>query len=439
MIADGDIQNLARNSSWLFLAETLATIFSAIQFPIVARTLGAGSFGIMHSAIGWTSLVVTLFSLEIRSIIVKFLSHYLADKELNKAGALLKYAYLIDFCISVTVFLGLLATAELAADFWEIEGGQGAMFIRTAAFIKLFAMSQGISAATLRVLDRFKSISMVTTFGALLLFVLLVPMLLMSPSVERYLQILAGVTLVQTLALLFLAMREIRGRDVTAILAQPFSVIRADFAEMREMSISVYFSSIRKATLFSADVLILGKFGTNETVGVYKLAKQLADYINRLSNPIYNAIYPEIARLYSEESLAAVIKFVRRIFFIAVAVLIPSLLLVFVFSRPVIPLIFGEEYAPAIGVFLVLVVGKFWLAYIWANGFFLTIGKAVQLTWINIGAALVSLGLMLLLTPRFQAYGMAWAFVGNWAVWMLLITIYLFRLNRDPDFAKSAA
>ena len=55
-VIDTALQRLARNSGWLLAAEAVAAIVSVIQFPLVARLLGAEGYGTATLFGGWVSL-----------------------------------------------------------------------------------------------------------------------------------------------------------------------------------------------------------------------------------------------------------------------------------------------------------------------------------------------------------------------------------------------
>ena len=116
------------------------------------------------------------------------------------------------------------------------------------------------------------------------------------------------------------------------------------------MLFSINVDAIRKVATANADTVILGLFTGPYSVGIYRLAKQLAGYATRLSNPLYTALYPEIVRLYNEQGIERMRAFVgqlRRVLVIGVVALIGGAL---VLGRPIILGVFGYEYEPAIPV-----------------------------------------------------------------------------------------
>ncbi len=432
------LQRLLRNTGWLFAGETIATGVSIVQFPLVTRLLGAEAFGQLHLALAWAGLVVGILSLQLRNTIVKYLSEYLGEDATEKIRALVKLGFGLDIAVSLCVFGVLVGTAAIAAPWW-INTPQGAQLIQAAALVKVCAMTQGVSGAILRVFDRYKWLSTTTTAITIFLFLMLVPVLFLAASPLNYLRVMAISGLTQSAILLWLALRELHRHGVYNWWGASFSALRTDAAGIREMLVSMYFNSLRKAATNDADLLILGQFTGDATVGVYKLAKQLAGYLNRLSNPVYNAVYPEIARLYAESGSAALLGFVRRLFLIAVAILVPAVGLIYLFARPLVPLIFGAEYATSVSIFLILVLGNIWLVFIWAPGFLMTLGRAKDLTLINLAASFIFIVLGIWFTIRWEAIGMAWAFVANYALWVVMMAVYLWRLKLPPSQAETVA
>ena len=109
-----------------------------------------------------------------------------------------------------------------------------------------------------------------------------------------------------------------------------------------------------------------------------------------------------------------------------------SALLITVLSRPLVPIIFGTEYTAALPLFYIMMLMHVWLGLIWAPGLLLTLGKARQLTAINLASALTLISLLFLLTPTWGATGASIALVANYWAWTALMIWYI---GQIPDLA----
>jgi len=58
--------------------------------------------------------------------------------------------------------------------------------------------------------------------------------------------------------------------------------------------------TVRMASL-RLDTLVVGGYLGNSAAGLYKVAKELGRVLSRLSQPLYKAIYPDLAKLWGQE------------------------------------------------------------------------------------------------------------------------------------------
>ena len=78
-VIDTALQRLARNSGWLLAAEAVAAIVSVLQFPLVARLLGAEGYGKATLIVGWVGLLGSLLGIQTR----KTMGRYFVQKKWN--------------------------------------------------------------------------------------------------------------------------------------------------------------------------------------------------------------------------------------------------------------------------------------------------------------------------------------------------------------------
>jgi len=170
----------------------------------------------------------------------------------------------------------------------------------------------------------------------------------------------------------------------------------------------------------NADLVVLGWLTTPTQAGVYRLAKQLSASFGRFTNPIYDSLYPEVARLYAAEGPAAVRALVGRLMRGVLAGLAIAIAGAYLLSPWVVPLVFGPEYIPSVPLFYLIVLGNLWAVGLWIPSVMLSAGRAKQLTVINTISSLVMLATLLILTQLWGAYGAAIALLSFHIVWLAL-------------------
>ena len=95
-----------------------------------------------------------------------------------------------------------------------------------------------------------------------------------------------------------------------------------------------------------------------------------------LSDPVYQATYPELARLIHEGATADARRLTDSIRRRAWLVIVPACMLVTLLAGWVIPLVFGTAYTSAVPLVQLLVWQLVWIPYLWVPGLLLSMGKA---------------------------------------------------------------
>ncbi|MBH28106.1 MAG: hypothetical protein CL789_02570 [Chloroflexi bacterium] len=424
------LQRLARNSGWLLAAESVAAIMSVIQFPLVARLLGAEGYGKATLIVGWVGLVGSLLGIQTRKTIVKYLSLYLSHNQNLQAVAIVKLGLLLNISMATVTCVAMYIIAP-ALSLWLLDSTDGALLFRIIILRDFFASTAGTSTSILRVLNHFKWLSIVNALSSISTFVLVAIALLNRFEVIGYLTAISAVSITQSIILLLYSNNKLQTQCNVRIWTAKLGVLQQHYDEIRIMLISMKLDGLRKIATDKADVVILGLFVNMQSIGLYKMGKQLATYVTRLSNPIYSAIYPELANLYHERGKEYIPQFVGSITrWMLLAMFILTTLLLSI-AGTLVPLVFGNEYIPALPIFYLIMLMHIWLVLIWAPGLMLTFGKARQLMSINLTSAAIMMGLLFILIPIWGINGAAIALVTNYWIWSGLILWYI---SRIPDF-----
>ncbi len=419
-IGDASLKRLVKNASLLFGAETVVTLIGAVQFPLVTRLLGVGNYGAWGIVISWVGLIGQILAFRLWETVIKYFSQFMAGEDEPRALALLKLCLLIDFIVGVVTFLVVTASAGLAASFVLKARPDGADLIRLEAFNMLMGMSMSVWMAVLRVFDRFKVISAYNVASAIALFVFWMSALALHAGVGGLILATATVKLCQTLALANMARRDLQKRFKGSWFAADLNTLRGYRREIWVMLFSMNVDAIRKIALGNADMVVLGWLATPAQAGIYRLAKQLASFFGRLTNPIYDTLYPEVTRLYQTEGPARVREMVQRLMRGVAAGLVVSVVGAYAVSSWLIPFIFGADYVPAIPVFQIVILTNVWAIGLWIPSVLLSAGRARQLTTINIITSLAMIIFLLLAVPRWGSLGAAAALAGFHVVWLSL-------------------
>lgn len=419
-ISDAALRRLIKNSSLLFSAEMLVTLISVVQFPLISRWLGAADYGTWGIVTGWVRIVGLILSFRLWETVTRYFSKYLATNDDLRALALLKLCLLIDLTISVLIFVVVSLSAGWASAI-IVKRPDSADLIRLEAFHVLTLVTMSVWMAVLRVFDRFKFISTYNVVSAAVLFVASMFMLAVGAGVAGMIVAATLVNLGQTLTLMIRAERELNARFGRHWFLADLHALRDDWRDIWVMLFSMNIDTFRKIAVNNADVVVLGWLSTPAQAGVYQLAKRLASYFGRFTDPIYESLFPEVSRLYATEGPARVRPLVNRLTRGILIGLGVSTAAAYLFSGWLIPLIFGPEYVSAIPVFYVIILTNIWAVCLWAPSVLIAAGKAKQLTAINTISSLAMLVLLMALTFLWGGVGAAIAQVCFHLIWLALV------------------
>ncbi len=419
-ISDPSIQRLLKNTSLLFGAESIVTLISLIQFPIISRWLGPENYGLWGLAQSWVGLVGQLFGFRLWETVIKFLSQFMAAKDETRALAVLKLCFFLEALVAAFIFLVLVLSADFAGSFVFRSFPGGADLIRLETLHILMLFSSSIWVAVLRVFDRFKKLSLYNVVFAIAQFGLWMLIVKLNAGLGGL--ILAGILVkfFQTLTLAWIAQRELRKRFGRHWFTADLNALRGYRREIGVMLFSMNVDTLRKIAMGNADMLVIGWLTNPTQVGIYRLAKQLALYFGRVTNPIYESLYPEVTRLYAAEGAIAVRKFVRRLMGGVLAGLAAALAGAYLLAPWLIPPIFGSEYILSIPLFYVIMLTNLWVVGLWIPSVMLSAGQARRLTLINTISSLVMLSLLLVFVYLWGAWGAALALISFHLTWLLL-------------------
>ena len=159
----------------------------------------------------------------------------------------------------------------------------------------------------------------------------------------------------------------------------------------------------------SSDRLLLGRFTSIEQVGLYAVANQIANMIGFFYSALSQAWFPRAISLYETHRDEAPIVFGQMLTYYLILFGVLSVG-ISVFSQEIIGALATPEFLPAAAAVAPLALGFVAYASTQVTGISITLmKKTIYLTLLSWGAALVNVGLNLLLIPQMGMIAAAWS------------------------------
>lgn len=422
-------RKVAKNSLWLIVQPLLLNLISLAATAYIARVLGKVDYGKFIFAFAFVAMFMPLINMGLRAITVREIAK-------DKANAL-EYANKI----LATRFWLALPTIILIALVVNIVGydEQTKLIVYIASLNVIIASVASTFQDVFQAFENMKYVAYSQFFGGIILTILSVLLLFLGFGI-------VGLTMayvfgsVITLLMAYWYVKTIIGRPL----------FQFDWAFTKEKIIRgapFFYPSIVALAGVKIGVILLAKMSGNASVGVFGAANNLVEKLWIISDGICTALFPALVSLYQKSQKDAVhlySQYYEYLLMLALPIAIGTTIL----SKPIILLIYGQEYIAAVPVLQILV----WWLFI----SFLSSIQSLTLNAIHLEkkSALVSIittplyiTLNLLLIPTFQEKGTAWANLLSILCSFVLLTYFvkvhfvsmLISWNRLARITSSAA
>lgn len=426
---DPALRQLLRNAGWLLLSDGTVLVAGLLGTLVAARALGAQEFGritLVWSVVGVAHLLVDVRAWE---AVTRYLSEFTSRQQPALALATLKLALLAEGVVALLGF-GLI---------WLASGWVSTRLFNDASLrplILLGAVTLVVSAfdrtarAVLRVFDRFGALGLCSAIEAVLSLLLVIVAVAVGGRAKGVLVAHLAAAAAGAILLLAVAAREIRARLWAARASARLSAVSR---YRHEMLAFVGHSAVRaslKVLTRRFDLILLGHFRSPAEVGMYGAALRLAQVMEEISDPLYFAAFPQLARAWVE----ARDEFFRllRAMAAGLAVLTSAVVAVGAVAAPfIVALTLGPTYAAAAEPFrLLLFATGVAVATLWATPAMLGSGHPAAATTAATAGAAVLVVMLVALVPTWGMEGAAWARVGGALGYLAVVLPWIVRAKR---------
>jgi O-antigen/teichoic acid export membrane protein len=347
---------LLRGSGYLFGGSLVSQICSVAQGLLLARYLGVRQYGLLALIIAYPTLINQFLDGRSWEAVVKFVTAFRAAEAPEKAAATVKGVFIADLGTGVLAF-ALVAISALVASEQLLGGTQwsGLMLLYSTSMI----LSSPVSVFTglMRVSERYVWISSVDGVTSLALLLGTVIVVVAGGGLTSIILLMVGIAGAKSLAALALGNSAAKELGIPSFRATRLGVLGADVQPIAKFWLSTNGFAALKGFHQNADTLIVGHFLGPAAVGLYKLARSVANLVAFPVTPFYLTAYPELVKLWHAGSSTRAVHLARRLSFLTAVGVAVVLILFSATADSVIGLVAGEEYLRAVPVLRWLAVG----------------------------------------------------------------------------------
>jgi O-antigen/teichoic acid export membrane protein len=426
-----------RDSFLTGVAQGLDVLGQFVQLLLITRLLGLEAFGTFVLIVSFVVLVQQFFDVRVDQATIAFGARKIGRDPRGAAGVV-QLSYLVDLLTGVLGFAVVVALTPVAGP--GLVGHENDQLILLYAFTLLASTVDTTSSAVLRLLDRFGVIAGYALWKEALRIIALTAALAIDRSLEAVVIALLIHDIVAAATNVTLASRAFRKASSSSwFMRSALGAIRNERGAMLRMIFHTNLIAYSRVAQTQLPALILGLFHGSLVVGVYKIGTIVAGGLAMLTDPAQVAVFPRVARLWSEGRRSDVLRLVRDASKISVPVMGFALLMVVLIREPLLALVGGDE-ARAAGTVLLLAALTYSVngALFWNSPILLATGGARTASSIGVFVLALQLSLLFPLGIRWGAEGAAVALLvarvtGN--TWM---TVAALQTLREPEKSQRA-
>ncbi len=405
---DDIYKKLVNNTSWLFAGKSVGSIFSGVQGILIARYLGLVQFGLFSIVLAFVDVLNIFIDLRVWEAATKYVGDYWKEGEKDKACSLIKFFYLIDILTGILAFIVATITAELATKYL-LKAPGSEVFIYVYAFSLFITSPNTTSKAILRVFDKFKAIAFIGSVQNFVKVVLVIIAILLDKGIYGILIAFVAGSFIGFLINFYYVNITLNEHGLNGWWKRKIFFPNFQFREIFGFLLHTsFYGSLKALKDKYLGILILGYFAGKEAAGLYKLARSFLKIISKVADPLYEAIYPELVKVYESDNIDNFVNLIKRATLGMAKIIVPIGIVVFIFADQILSLVYGSEFGLATGVVRILVFAVIIsdLASFTSTAF-LAAGNPGLRTKIETIALIVYITLLFLLVPYFAQIGAA--------------------------------
>ncbi len=396
------IRNIVKNASWAFSSQALSALIGIVTLALVARAVGPAGLGLFAVIQAYVRIIDRLLRLEGWQTVIRYGIEALEAEQGNRFRRLIGGSLALDLIGGVIAGFAAMLAAPWIAPLIGLGAPSGVEMLQIAA-LGMFLNFHSTATAIFRVHDRFDLLAKIEVGVALFRLALAAAVLLAGWGLWGLVAMFVMERFATGLGSIVIA-RRLLVREVASGPAWPeLGVLRAENAGVARFVITSNANVMLRQTVQRLDVVILSALVDPAIVGLFHIARRIADAALRIGRPINQAIFPELTRSWvSGDSIGF-----RRLAFgcsALLAALSVVLVLPAAFATPwALETLFGADFVAATTMVLVQIMAAiFFLSGMVLNPALLSLGRDRELLAIT---AVASIAFLASFVPLVLAFG----------------------------------
>ena len=360
------IKSLIKNASYLLVGTFGNMAISLLHNILVARALGSSNLGIWASVVSFCTIVQGILTFRTKEALTRYLVEYKTSNNKNFINNLLATASLIDLITNFASFLVIIIVAT-----WGME-----KLVPIGEKYTILYWIYGLS-ITLNFIDNLwycvardtrklnKLAALRLVFISLQLLASFILYLFEILNLQSLSLIILLISFLKLLVVSYTLNLEVRRNYQIVLWKLPWKNVwqnRRDLKGFWLFMKATYVSFIFSTLFKRGDILILSYFSNTSDVGIYQIAKSISQLVKTIVQQFSSVIYQDFNEMISHNKINNISRDIKALLKIWIPVVLSLMLVCALLSKPIIILLYGEEFGASYQIFIILLIGSFVVA-----------------------------------------------------------------------------
>lgn len=414
-------ERLASASLWSFLVYIAGAGLTCLAQLLIARTIGAASYGIYSYVLAWIMLLAYVATLGFNTVLLRFVPAYGAKEQWSLTRGVIQYAFGRSLLVGIAIALfGLAIVLSLASHFQYEMTVSLSIGMATIPLIALYVLGSAAVRALGGVISAIAPERLVRDSVTIALVLLAATLSTTSIGAATVLMALMASSAV-TAGIVGLSLRKLWPSQLQS--AEPAYAPE----QWWHLAVPVMIMTGVEVLMSRAGVLLLGWIGDNRAAGIYALGLNLALVLVLPRMAVGTFFSPNVSKLHARHNDAALQRLFARATVLSLAGTIALALPLLLLTEPVLRF-FGEEFVATVPIAQILIVGQIFAAATGPQQNLLTMTghERAAATIMVIGATMTIVGCAIGIA-LFGAIGAAVATAATNVIWNTAMAIYIYK------------
>lgn len=421
------LQKLLKSAAVLLSGNVAASILGLISLALTARALGVEEFGVLVLITTYVLIVDRLINFQSWQALIRYGAEALENRNEENLKVLLKFGFSLD---AGTAILGAILAASLSRMIggwleWDAEYVLMAMAYSATIFFHI----NGTPIAILRLYNKFRITAVQQVYASVFKLIGVAIACFCGADIWGFLLIWALTDMLGNILLIIYARRELINQEIVGVFDASMKGLHSRFTGIWGFVLTTNLNSSIRMTSREFDVMIVATLLGAPATALYKVAKQFTSVIQKVIDPLYQVIYPLLAKLYSSGDVNRFVIFCLKSSTFAFFIAGGLWLVFFLFSDYIITWTVGGEYLDAQSVML-----WYMLAAVVSSAAFplqpamLSMGWPQMTFWVHVASSIFYFIFLTVALNVFGLVGAGMAYVGYYVLWSLLMFFIVVRI-----------